>query len=654
MTSKAVERAICLLDVLSGNRLGLTRDEIRYRVPGYEEAGSDSAFERMFERDKQVLRALGLDLEAERVPYEDAGFVYRLDISRGRSQDFSAADLAFLATAARAWDGTELERTARSALMKLEAGRPRAARGPALSARFVDRVGLAECLTAVADGKALRFRYRSEDQEPRTVTVWGLGMRFGHWYIEGWDRSKKAARLFRLDRMVGLSLVTAEGPAAPEGYSMAHSLANLEPHSVPVLATVPQHGNDDSLPGAGGEPVSINPSFSLEESVLKAIASGKTHCLADLDSLPAGVESGYQDAALEAEVRLRQVLTSWHRAPVTCEIPAGRSIWKSVAPQRSRESASDQLIRLLMMVTVVQKAGGMDLTELATLFETSPAKARIQLEGLAASVGFESLNLTIDEDDFVEVDSETALAAGVKLTVLEALILSLALDLIESIHGLGIGSLLRPKLWDSLGQEGGQAVQPNRVTVAPPDLDPVLSQALHHKVPLLITYRSRTGRTERVIEPLKLILNNGPQYVLAWCRKAQDYRHFALESIENMTLCEGAEFSVHPTSPTTTDTWLADLKSGRHPSQLLVLALDMSLPSSTREVADLQLRRYSTETAQVRGWHFYRIPLANEDWALSLLVRLGPTVRILQPTTLVPKLLNLLSLPPIAGPDQSR
>lgn len=56
VTSKAVERAAALLDVLSSAPWGLDRDAVRQRVPGYDQAATDAAFERMFERDKQVLQ----------------------------------------------------------------------------------------------------------------------------------------------------------------------------------------------------------------------------------------------------------------------------------------------------------------------------------------------------------------------------------------------------------------------------------------------------------------------------------------------------------------------------------------------------------------------------------------------------------------------
>lgn len=51
--------ALCLL----GTRRPLSKRELRESVEAYLEAGSDDSFNRMFERDKDDLRELGLVIE---------------------------------------------------------------------------------------------------------------------------------------------------------------------------------------------------------------------------------------------------------------------------------------------------------------------------------------------------------------------------------------------------------------------------------------------------------------------------------------------------------------------------------------------------------------------------------------------------------------
>ena len=87
---------------------GYTRAELRGVVPDYQEATTDSGFERMFERDKQELRALGFPIEEvpESLLFEDdATFRYR--IPRGSFTlpplRFTAEETAVLGLAANAW-----------------------------------------------------------------------------------------------------------------------------------------------------------------------------------------------------------------------------------------------------------------------------------------------------------------------------------------------------------------------------------------------------------------------------------------------------------------------------------------------------------------------------------------------------------------------
>ena len=66
---EAAERIISLLWLLLSAPQGLERDRIRRQVVGYEGL-TDTAFEKLFQRDRRVLRAVGVPLET----LEPAGF----------------------------------------------------------------------------------------------------------------------------------------------------------------------------------------------------------------------------------------------------------------------------------------------------------------------------------------------------------------------------------------------------------------------------------------------------------------------------------------------------------------------------------------------------------------------------------------------------
>lgn len=647
VTSKAVERAAALLDVLSSAPWGLDRDAVRQRVPGYDQAATDAAFERMFERDKQVLRALGVELVAERADRSRLGFVYRLETRSQAVADFSALDVVVLSHCARAWEGTEVERLARAALLKVGASVGQRLGGElGEPARFTTVPGVAECLAAVAEGKGVSFRYAGRD-EVRVVACWGLGLRFGHWYLVGWDRARQGQRIFRLDRAAGLSVLAVEGPQPPASFSMVRELAALEPEQVPQVATVPL------LPGKGADGVQLAPSYGVVESALQAMKGGRTHRLPEGTSA-LGVVGDYQRKVADEEERLRQELRAWHTPAPNIAAPERTKAWKPVAAQRARESASDQLMRLLLMVSLIESTGGLPLATLADFFSTTEQKARTQLEGLASSVGFESLDLDINSAGFVTLRGQQMLTRGVSLTETEALALSLALDLSASLDTESFYSHLRQKVWASVATENLPEVapMPERVGVYRADLDPLVQRALNQQIPLDITYSSHRSVSRRVIEPLALIVDNGPRYLQAWCRLSGQVRHFRLDQILSMAPVEGDSFTQQvltepeagedASAPVSPRNWLTQLTSGKVAAQTMILAVAKSLPVAQREKTHSTLYRYALETAEENGVTFYKIPVAHTAWALNLLIDLGPTVRLLTPAHLRQDLLELL------------
>ena len=62
-----VERLMNLVIALLSTRTYITADRIRRVVAGYADCPTDDAFSRMFERDKNELRDLGIPLETGRV-----------------------------------------------------------------------------------------------------------------------------------------------------------------------------------------------------------------------------------------------------------------------------------------------------------------------------------------------------------------------------------------------------------------------------------------------------------------------------------------------------------------------------------------------------------------------------------------------------------
>src|SRR5215212_4035819 len=102
----------------------VTKARLRQTVEEYREASSPEAFEKMFERDKDELRELGIKIEVHTL---DKGFDDEVGYRISREEfempplEVTAAEAAILGLAARVWDSARMASATTSAIAKLEA-----------------------------------------------------------------------------------------------------------------------------------------------------------------------------------------------------------------------------------------------------------------------------------------------------------------------------------------------------------------------------------------------------------------------------------------------------------------------------------------------------------------------------------------------------
>ncbi|GAA2232100.1 WYL domain-containing protein [Streptomyces amakusaensis] len=201
--------ALCLL----GTRRPLSKRELRGSIEAYLEAGSDEAFNRMFERDKDDLRELGLVIATVENLDGEVGYLARRDSNRLPPITLDAEEAAALGLAARVWQQARLAGAASGALQKLRAaGMPEAEDAydlpySALEPRIpVHETAFEPLMLACRDRRTVVFDYRKATAarpEQRQVEPWTLECWRGHWYLAGWDRDRRAERVFRLSRITG-------------------------------------------------------------------------------------------------------------------------------------------------------------------------------------------------------------------------------------------------------------------------------------------------------------------------------------------------------------------------------------------------------------------------------------------------------------------
>ncbi len=200
---KVIERILNLLAFLLTAQRPVTADEIRMTVAGYDQA-SDEAWRRMFERDKDLLRRLGIPLELRPTDAWEVEHGYVVE-----QQDYALPDPG-LSDEERAalWLAAQVVRiggraSGPDALFKLGGALVTASGEPLAADLGADGEALGVAFGAVADRRYLEFRYRDR---PRVVAPYGLVHRRGHWYVVGPEvRPESDIKVFRLDRAVGVT-----------------------------------------------------------------------------------------------------------------------------------------------------------------------------------------------------------------------------------------------------------------------------------------------------------------------------------------------------------------------------------------------------------------------------------------------------------------
>ena len=217
MAISKVERLVNLVIALLSTRGYITAEKIRSSVAGYSDSPSAEAFSRMFERDKNELRDLGIPLEVGRVSVMDPTEGYRInrDAYSLPPVELTPDEAAAVAVATQLWESPELITATQGALLKLRAAGvdvdPFDTGAPVAIASPVGVPGLRGSedvlgilLSAIDSRQVVRFQHRPSRAAPyttRTVEPWGVVTEKGRWYLVGHDRDRDARRTFRLSRI---------------------------------------------------------------------------------------------------------------------------------------------------------------------------------------------------------------------------------------------------------------------------------------------------------------------------------------------------------------------------------------------------------------------------------------------------------------------
>ncbi|MGH8954885.1 MAG: helix-turn-helix transcriptional regulator [Microbacterium sp.] len=240
----AEERLTNLVVALMATEIGLTKQQILDNVSGYRQradAGARSdALEKMFERDKDELRTLGVPVETigdQADPNDLREARYRIpqaEYDLPSDIEFTAAELAVLQLAGSVWSAESASGDAKAGVRKIRAlgidgDEPIIGFAPRITARDAAFPPLQD---AIEKSRVVVFDYlKPGEGAPRRRSIRPLALvdYEARWHVFGVDVDIEQDRMFLLSRIVGDVKITAKAfdPALREGAG-ERALAGLE------------------------------------------------------------------------------------------------------------------------------------------------------------------------------------------------------------------------------------------------------------------------------------------------------------------------------------------------------------------------------------------------------------------------------------------
>ena len=556
MSASRTERLLNLLIALLNTRYGLRRGELRDKVY-HDSSSSESAFGRMFERDKSDLRQFGFDVETVMDhgwgSDDPATTRYRIGKESNRLPDvnLTSAECTVLILAAQLWEQAALGSAAQNAMRKLQAaGGLTEAELPAGVQPRIKPAGQAfeDLVTAMHAQHPVSFTYLAGStgrEEPRTVEPWGLGSRFGQWYLVGYDRGRDAKRFFRLSRFTSAVTVQEKDHySPPRGFNVRMELDSLPELPVQSAIVDVAAGKVLGLRKRAMEADAAEPPLGMPDAGwdrLKVPFRDAEVLGEELASYGPNVVVA-APAELASAVRRRlQAAADFAASPVpTINFP------DTVPAKRPRKRTSeDQLKRMLQLVPFLVHNQGLHISEVAASFGVTRKELEDDLRILICSglpEGYPDDLLDIQwEDDHVYITQDLDLNRPVRFAVDEACALLTGLETLNGLPELAEGSALESvtvKLMAAAGEEGLKAA-----SIAGPQVGPANSahlatirDAITDGLQLHLTYFSaqRDSMSERDVDPLRLYSLDNTWYFEAYCHSARGLRNFRLDRIETL------------------------------------------------------------------------------------------------------------------------
>jgi proteasome accessory factor C len=295
-------------------------------------------------------------------------------------------------------------------------------------------------------------------------------------------------------------------------------------------------------------------------------------------------------------------------------------------------SAGDRLARLLNLVPYLLARPGIAVSEAAADLEVTQRQLREDLEllwvcGLPGYGPGDLIDMAFDGDR-VTITYDAGIGRPLRLTPDEALALVVALRMLVETPGLANRDAVERALAKIESAAGELADAPVAVRL-PGDADRLdtIRGAVERRRALRLTYYAATRdyTSERVVDPMRVLVVGGRAYLEAWCRTAQGVRRFRVDRIDG--LVEMDEPAAPPPQARPTDVTEGIFR----PSPDLPL-VSLRVGRSARWITEY----YPCESVQETSPDAWLVSLRVSDltWACRFVLGLGPDVTVVSPPEL--------------------
>ncbi|KGH48583.1 protein pafC [Modestobacter caceresii] len=300
-------------------------------------------------------------------------------------------------------------------------------------------------------------------------------------------------------------------------------------------------------------------------------------------------------------------------------------------------STAERMTRLLALVPyLTARPDGVRLADAAADFGVTEVQLRRDLDllwlcGLPGHGPGDLIDLAF-EGDRVRITFTAGMVRPLRLSTDEAVALIVALRTLLELPGLAEGEAVSRALAKVSAAAGHPAevqapvavsvdARAQSLAVVRDGVERRRALHLHYYVP------SRDERTERTVDPMRLLLVDGHWYLEAWCRNAEGVRLFRLDRIDDVAVLE------EPAAPPP-QAHERDLDDGLYQPGAEEPLVRLRLARTARWVADYYPVEEQTEVTDPPGGLAVTVRTSDLGWARRLVASLGGAATVDEPAEL--------------------